>query len=386
MSKQSTLAVEAISADDFQTPAALVFKHLFGEADIALHGARPWDLRVHDKRFFRRVLLHGSVGFGESYMEGWWDCAALDQLSARIYSKRVDDKFTSWIHLLNAAKSKLVNLQSLPRAFQVAQRHYNLGNDLYQTMLDRRMIYSCGYWQHADDLDEAQEEKLDLICRKMHLQPGMTVLDIGCGWGGFLKYACEKYGVSGVGITLSEPQALWASHLCKDLPVEIRLQDYRKLEGSFDRIVSVGMFEHVGYKNYRNFIRICHGLLKDQGLFLLHTIGRNESGTGTDPWMEKYIFPNGMVPSIAQIGASAEGCFVVEDCHNFGADYDRTLMAWHQNFESYWDLIKPKYGETFHRMWRFYLLMCAGSFRARHNQLWQLVLAKNPVAGYRRVA
>ena len=244
------------------------------------------------------------------------------------------------------------------------------------------MIYTCGYWKDAENLDQAQEAKLDLTCRKIGLQPGMRVLDIGCGWSGFGKFAAEAYGAEVVGVTVSKEQVKLAQERCKGLPVETKLQNYEELgDEKFDRIVSLGMFEHVGYKNYRKFMEIAHRCLEDDGLFLLHTIGNNESATHTNPWMQKYIFPNGMMPSMAQIGKAAEKLFVVEDWHNFGSDYDKTLMAWHQNFEKHWPELKEKYGERFHRMWRYYLLQAAGTFRARDLQLWQIVLSKKGIPG-----
>jgi len=261
----------------------------------------------------------------------------------------------------------------------VAKKHYDLGNDLYMAMLDEKMIYTCAYWDGAQNLDEAQEKKLELCCRKLGLMPGMKVLDIGCGWGGFAKYAAERYDVSVVGVSISKEQIEMGQQRCQRLPVTLRLQDYRDLlnqDEKFDRIVSLGMFEHVGYKNYRTYFNVVSHCLKDNGLFLLQTIGANVSDTTTSSWMHKYIFPNGQLPSIAQIGAAVENIFVMEDWHNFGAYYDKTLMAWHHNFNAHWDDLKSTYDERFRRMWNYYLLSCAGGFRGRMNQLWQIVLSK----------
>ncbi len=267
----------------------------------------------------------------------------------------------------------------------MGQRHYDLGNDFYRAMLDPRMVYTCAYWERADTLAQAQEDKLELVCRKLGLRPGMTVLDIGCGWGGFMRYAAERHGVRCVGVTVAEEQVALGRELCGRLPVEFRLQDYRQIEGRFDAVVSLGMFEHVGHRNDAAFFDVAHRCLRDDGLFLLHTIGRNEHGHGTDPWIDKYIFPNGELPTIARIGRACERRLVVEDLHNFGADYDRTLMAWHANVEAAWPRFEARLGERFHRMWRYYLLSCAGAFRARDIQLWQWVLSKRGVpGGYRR--
>ena len=345
-------------------------------ADVVINGGRPWDIQVKNNRLYRRIFAQGSLGFGESYMDGWWDTESLDQLITRLIKARLDEKFKSFVVLMSALKAKLLNCQSVKRAYLVGEKHYNIGNDLYQRMLDSRMIYSCGYWKNAQTLDEAQRDKLELTCRKLHLEPGQKVLDIGCGWGGTARYMAENYGVEVVGVTISTAQAALAEEHCKGLPVDIRVQDYRDLDGQFDRIVSIGMFEHVGYKNYRTYFQKVADLLKEEGLFLLHTIGGNTPADRTDPWIDKYIFPNGMIPSAQQISTSFEGFFVLEDWHNFGLDYDKTLMAWHDNFESAWPELKANYDERFRRMWTYYLLSCAGSFRARDNQLWQIVMSK----------
>jgi len=351
-------------------------------AGIEINGTHPWDIHVHNDNFYRRVLTQGSLGLGESYMDAWWDCEKLDQFIYRILRANLEDKVKqNWKLLLSVLVARIFNIQSKRRAFQIGEKHYDLGNDLFKNMLDERMVYSCAYWKSAHTLDEAQENKLDLICQKIGLQSGMRILDIGCGWGSFAKYAAEKYGVTVVGITVSKKQVALGKILCRGFPVEIRLQDYRDVNESFDHIVSLGMIEHVGYKNYKTYMRCVHKCLKDDGLFLLHTIGGNESVTSPEPWTNKYIFPNGLLPSIKQIGAAIEGLFVMEDWHNFSVDYDRTLMAWHRNFENSWDTVKLHYDERFYRMWRYFLLSSAGSFRARKNQLWQIVLSKRGVLG-----
>jgi len=278
------------------------------------------------------------------------------------------------------------NRQSKNLAATAVRHHYDLGNDLYRSMLGKHMVYSCGYWHQATTLDEAQEHKFDLICRKLNLQTGQKILDIGCGWGGFMKYAAKNYGVSCVGITLSDDQYTYGKASCSHLPIEIRLADYRELDEEFDHIVSVGMFEHVGYKNYGEFMGIVGRCLKDDGLFLLHTIGGNKSVISASQWLEKYIFPGGMLPSITQIAKATENNFVLEDWHNFGADYDKTLMCWYENFNDNWGTISYQYDDRFYRMWKYYLLSCAGGFRVRGNQLWQIVFSKDGVrGGYRSV-
>ena len=356
-------------------------------AGVTIDGPDPWDIQVKDRRFFRRVLSQGELGLGESYMDGWWEVDDLAEFIARVLKARLDRKIRrSPRALLQVALARLVNLQSRRRAFEIGERHYDRGNDLFTNMLDTRMNYSCAYWEDADSLDEAQENKLELICRKLDLRPGMRVLDIGCGWGAFGKYAAERYGVEVVGVTVSKEQVALGKQMCEGLPVEFRLMDYRDLQGSFDRIVSVGMIEHVGYKNYRTYLDVARRCLEDDGLFLLHTIGANRSNTGTGPWTHRYIFPNAMLPSIAQLGAAMEDRFVMEDWHSFGSHYDRTLLAWHENFTSNWDRLRQTYDDRFYRMWTFYLLSSAGASRARHIQLWQIVLSRNGVpGGYRSI-
>ncbi len=367
-------------------------EELLKKADVTIDGNRPQDITVHDERLFNRVIRYGTLGLGEAYMENWWDAVSVDEFINKVLTAHLNkDIEFNLASILTVAKAFIFNLQSSKKAFEVGEKHYDLGNDLYEAMLDKRMVYTCGYWEHAKTLDEAQEAKLDLVCRKIGLKAGDKILDIGCGWGSFVKFAAEKYGASVVGITISKEQATLARERCKGLPVEIRVQDYRDVSEQFDHIVSLGMFEHVGVKNYRKYFEVANRCLKDDGFFLLHTIGGNISRNIGDPWATKYIFPGGMLPSVAQIGKAIENFFIVEDWHNFGADYDKTLMEWFKNFDSAWSAsaslrrdkptLKDKYGNRFYRMWKYYLLSCAGAFRSRHIELWQIVLSKHGVAG-----
>ena len=362
-----------------------VVQSTLGQAQIAINGHEPWDIRVHDERFYERLMRDRSIGLGESYMDGWIDIDAIDEMVYRMARSPIlkNRKLSSYAlsEVLSFLKAVLVNPQSYFRSFEVGKRHYDLGNDLFEVMLDKRMVYSCAYWKSAKNLDEAQEAKLDLDLPQSLSKPGMSLLDIGSGWGGLAEYAAKKYGTHVLGVTVSKEQYELAKERCKNLPVEFKLQDYREVKGSFDRIVSVGQFEHVGYKNYPTYMNVAKNALKENGLFLLHTIGSNTTSHYGEPWMEKHIFPNSMTPSIAQIGKSIERKFVMEDWHNFGADYEKTLLAWYHNFEKNWSTLAPKYGERFYRMWRFYLLGCAGAFRAREVQLWQIVLSKDGVPG-----
>jgi len=358
-----------------------VIENYFAIADVQINGNRPWDIQVHNDKIYSRILAGGSLAMGESYMDGWWDCEQLDKFFHKVLSARLDKQVRSKSEVWNVIRAKIINLQSRTRAYEVGRKHYDIGNRLYELMLDKNMAYSCGYWHEAKTLDRAQEAKLDLSCRKLGLKKGMKVLDIGSGWGSFAKYAAEKYGVEVVGVTISEQQVKLARERGPGLPVEYRLEDYRKLNEKFDRIISIGMVEHVGEKNYRTYMEVAHRCLKSGGLFLLHTIGGNKSVHSTDPWIGKYIFPNSMLPSVKQLAGAAEKFFILEDLHNFGVDYDKTLLAWHANFTHGWERIKSRYDQRFYRMWEYYLLSCAGSFRARRNQLWQIVFSKGEVTG-----
>jgi cyclopropane-fatty-acyl-phospholipid synthase len=356
-------------------------------AGITINGKQPWDIQVKNEALYGRILREGSLGLGESYMDGWWDCENLDGFFSRLIPTQPEDKIRkNWKLLLRAIATVMIDKGCKSRAFQVGECHYDIGNELYVRMLDKRMVYSCGYWKQANNLHEAQEAKLELICRKLAIRPGDRILDIGCGWGGFTKYAAENYGVKVVGITVSREQEKYARLMCAGLPVEIRHQDYRDVDERFDHIVSVGMFEHVGLRHYRNYMEVVHRCLKDDGLFLLHTMGSNRSVRVQDAWNEKYIFPNSLVPSLKQISDAVENLFVIEDLHNFGADYNKTLLCWFDNFERSWSDLKGKYGERFYRMWKYYLLIFAAAFRSRYLQVWQLVLSKYGVpGGYRPI-
>lgn len=358
---------------------------LFRLAEIEIGGNSPWDLQVHDDRFYGRLLSGGSLAAGETYMDGWWDVEVLDELCTRVHRADLAAKVGKWETMWLALKGNVFNRQTEFRSAEVALEHYDLGNDLYEAMLDRRMQYTCGYWKDAATLDQAQENKLRLICRKIGLEAGMTVLELGGGFGGLAHFMASEYGCRVVSYNISKEQVAYGREWCRNLPVRFEQKDYREAaleSGLFDRVVSIGLCEHIGRKNYPAFLALAHEKLRSGGLFLLHTIGGNASFNCTDPWVDKYIFPNGMIPSIAQLGKAMEGLWVVEDWHNFGPDYDRTLIAWWQNFDRAWPALQKKYGERFYRMWKYYLLGCAGGFRARTLQLWQIVLSKGDVGAY----
>jgi len=353
-------------------------QRLLRECGIQVGGDAPHDIRITNDNFYARVLTGGSLALGESYMEGWWETRDLDGFVFRLLTSRLDERVRSWRDAMAYVLAAIWNRQRPSRAFHVGQRHYDLGNDLYEAMLDRRMIYSCGYWESAETLDSAQEAKLDLVFRKLGIQRGQQVLDVGCGWGGALKYAAERYGAQGAGVTVSRKQAEWALNTLKGLPARILLQDYRTVNESFDHVYSIGMFEHVGLKNYRTYMQTIHRRLRPGGLFLLHTIGSPREDNHTDPWIERYIFPNSMVPSQRQISDAAEGLFLINGWQRIGSHYERTLLTWRDNFERHWPALRETRDERFYRMWRFYLSASAASFRARKLDVWQVLLSPTP--------
>lgn len=351
--------------------------NLFSSAGITINGNKPYDIQVNNPKFYSKVISESILGFGESYMDGWWDCESIDQLVDKLLRGNLEYAIKgNWKIALHLFRAKYLNLQKINRSFQVGQEHYDLSNKLYSAMLDKRMNYTCGYWKDADNLDDAQEAKLDLVCRKIGLEPGMKVLELGCGFGAFAGYAAEKYGVTVSGVTVSKMQVEYGNEHYKDLPVELKLMDYRDVEGIYDRVISIGIMEHVGYKNYNTYMNIVNKTLKDGGITFFHTIGRNDSATTVNAWIHKYIFPNGVLPSIEMLAKAMDQNFVIEDLHNFGPDYDKTLMCWYENFNNAWDELKSDFDERFKRMWHYYLLSSAGGFRARQTQLWQFVMTR----------
>lgn len=363
-----------------------MIQEILNYADVKINGTRPWDIQVHDERIYEKILQSGSLGFGEAYMEGYWSSESLDVLIYKLLNANIEEKLSTSQKIkvgFKVAISKVkekVNRQSVKEAAKDVSSHYDIGNDLFSKMLDKRMAYTCAYWKNSDNLDDAQEAKLDLVCRKMGLKSGMRVLDIGCGWGSFMNYAAENYGVICDGITLSKEQADLGQKIAdeKGLDVHFILQDYRKYDPDFkyDAVVSIGMLEHVGPANYEEYFKCASKFMKDDAVFLLHTIGNTESVTKTNGWINKYIFPNGVIPSIAQIGKATEKLLNIEDLHNIGPDYDKTLMAWYENFDKAWPELKSSYNQRFYLMWKFYLLSCAAAFRTRQISVWQIALTK----------
>lgn len=362
--------------------AEAMLARLLDEGGIKLNGPEAWDPQVHNPDLYARVVAEGSLGLGEAYMDGWWDCERLDTLFERIVTHRIDMGLRPSMSLIwLVLNAHLQNRQSKRRVWDVAQVHYDLDVDVFEATFDKRLTGSCGYWATADNLDDAQEAKLDLVCRKIGLKAGERVLDIGCGWGAFMGFAAERYGANCVGVTVSQVQAEYGRKRYARLPVEFQVKDYRDFQGRVDRIASMGMFEHVGARNYRTYFEHARRWIADDGLFLLHTIWANEAYPTIDPWLDKYIFPNGCLPTVGQVGDAVEGLFVVENVENFGSYYDRTLMAWYARFQSNWAAISAKYGERFCRMWDYYLRCCAGGFRSRAISVGQFVLSPKGVPG-----
>jgi len=358
--------------------AESIITRLFKKANIEVNGPNPCDIQIHNPLTYKRILGDGSLGLGESYQEGWWDVDDIDEFFVRVLNARLESEIKTLFMMGQILKAKAFNLQDKIRSQKVAQMHYDLGNDFYEKMLDPHMQYTCAYYKDTQDLNQAQEAKLDLVCRKLNLQSGDKVLELGCGWGGFARFAVKNYGVKVVAYNISKEQVAYAREKSMDMPIEYRLEDYRDATGLYDKIVSIGLAEHVGHKNFHGFFDLAHKCLKPEGLFLMHTIGNNKTKLQTEPWLDKYIFPGSLLPSAQQLSLAYEGKFIMEDWHNFGADYDKTLVAWFHNFNRNWQA-ESKEEDHFYRTWKYYLLGCAASFRIRKNQLWQIVFSKKGV-------
>jgi cyclopropane-fatty-acyl-phospholipid synthase len=359
-----------------------IMQQLLSQAGVEINGSAPWDIQVHNSGFYERVITQGTLGLGESFMDGWWDCEAVDQLFDKMLRAELHEKVRlPLVQKASILMGRLSNRQTRQRSKRVVDEHYDSGSEIIFSFLDPYKQYSCGYFKGTDDLGKAQEKKLDLICQKLMLSGKDRVLDIGCGYGGFARFAAERYGCEVTGISPSGEQVEYAREFCKDLPVRIVQSDYRDFRGSFTKVVSVGMIEHVGHKNYRRLMEMAAACLERNGLFLLQTIGGNTSMVTGDPWFMRHIFPNSMLPSARQITEAVEELFMLEDLHNFGAYYDLTLMAWHKNFKGNWSRFEERYDDRVFRMWTYYLRHFAGTFRARMNQVWQFVFSRKGIPG-----
>jgi cyclopropane-fatty-acyl-phospholipid synthase len=345
-------------------------------AGITIGDDPSCDLQIHDDRVWARILREGTLGWGEAYMDGWWDTPSVDRLMDKLLRARLDREIRdNWVLIAAVLRARIFNPQ-MTRPFEIAERHYDIGNDLYEAMLDKRMVYTCGYWREAKDLDGAQEAKLDLVCKKLGLQKGMKVLELGCGWGSFASFAAERYGVSVVAYNVSKEQVGWIKEKYPSLPIDVHLDDYRNAKGQFDAVVSIGLMEHVGPKNYRAYMELADRCLAPGGVGFVHTIASNRTNNQTDPWFDRYIFPHAVFPTAGRLTDAMEDLLVLEDLHNIGEHYDPTLMAWWERFEAGWPKLREKYGDRFYRMWKYYLLCSAATFRSRYLQLYQLVFTK----------
>ncbi len=314
-----------------------------------------------------------SLALGEAYMDGDLEIEgdlynALDHFLGQMGKFSTDE---------SALKKLIFSSTGKKNQEKEVQSHYDIGNDFYKLWLDETMSYSCGYFLHEDDsLYQAQVNKVDYILKKLHLSQGMSLLDIGCGWGFLLIEAAKKYGVHGMGITLSREQYEAFNRRIKEQNLgdllEVALMDYRdlpKMNRTFDRVVSVGMVEHVGRRNYQLFMDCAKKVLKPGGLFLLHFISALKEHAG-DPWIKKYIFPGGVIPSLREmLSCAAEDDFHTLDAENLRLHYNRTLLCWDKNYREHMDQIREMFDERFVRMWDLYLAACAATF---HNGIIDL--------------
>lgn len=363
--------------------------NMLGDANITVGK----DIIVSNDEVFLDWMNRGMLAIGETYMAEQWTVAddlTLDEILTRLMKLPSDKKrkaFKSWDSKLFAMAARVFNYQSPARAGIVGAHHYDLGNDFFKLWLDPYMQYSCAYWKDVDNLDAAQEQKLHLIAKKLKMEPGMTVLEIGCGWGGLACFFAKHYGVKVTGITISNEQLNGAREWAKREGVshltEFKYQDYREMEGEFDRVVSIAMLEAVGYKNMDHYYNVIKRNLKNGGLALVHSITANRSTkTAHQRWILKYIFPNGFLPSVTQMCEFAEKKMIVEDVHNLGPDYNKTCMAWDERFWEHVNNGTIVKSEVFKRMWHYYLCYCASGFRARTLQLHQVVYSKHRADRY----
>ncbi len=358
-------------------PLKSLAREILSRIDVQLQGPRRWDIQVKDERFYASTLLQGSLGLGESYMAGWWECEDLEELAYKLITSGLERK-ARWLPGFVAFDllAGFANQQTRPKARRVIDRHYDLGNDLFSEFLGKYKNYSCGYFKGTNSLDVAQQQKMDLVCRKLNLVPGDRVLDVGGGWGELARHMAQNHGVHVTSLNISDEQIRFAREHCRDTTVDILKCDYRDVKGEFDKIAVIAMLTHVGYKNYRHFMELMYRCLKPGGSMLIESVGGNVSLTHCEPWTNKYIFPGGMIPSIAQLGLAIEGLFVLEDLHNFGSSYVHTLRAWNQNFQAAWPRLRSTYDERTRRMFEYFFLVVAGAFRARALQHWHIVLTR----------
>lgn len=346
------------------------------------------DIIVADDSFYYDVAVKGSLGLGEGFVSGKWTTPDLVSTIRKLSDSPLLTKvqyWLGWLYPLQWLKSLvlLVLGQTRAEAREVGSQHYDLSTAMYENMLGKPMIYSCGYWKGVDTLEDAQNQKMDLLCRKLQLKPGQSVLEIGCGWGDFAIYMANNYGVTVVGLTISENQRLTAEKRAKLAGVEDKvvflLEDYRDHTLKYDRIVSVGMLEHVSSSMLSTYFQQVHDLLLTGGLAVIHSITKKQSTSIRDPWISKYIFPNSAIPSNSSwVSALNHVALEIEDVQNIGPDYAKTLHAWYDRYTRFCDMVSSENG----RMWQFYLNCCEAQFLSRNLNVWQMVLSKQRLERY----
>lgn len=356
-----------------------IISNLLEKMDIQVGGNRAWDIQIHSPDFARRVMTMGGLGLGDSYIEGDWDANSVDSFINHILRARLDKEIKSFGMSISSLKSRFHSLAKGQKPWKFQDVLRNLPNEFFEAILGTNMSFTSGYWAAgAKTLEEAQQARRDMTCKKLNLKQGMRLLDAGSGWGGFSAFAAEHYGVECVCISSFKGQHEWASQHYAHLPIEFVQNESLMLDGMFDCIVSIDRFEHLPQKNYRVYLEMGDRILEEDGLLLLQSTGKNERRLNGKHWFDTHILQNNSLPTIAQIAGATNGLFVMEDMHNFGSDYDKTLMAWYQNFEAAWPALQKQYkfDEKLYRTWKYYLLSSAGAYRANDLQQWQCIFSK----------
>lgn len=354
-------------------------RHTFGAGEPSA----TWVLRKPGTA--RRILLNPGANLGETYLDGEWDVeggALADLLTVLRVNMERNLPGRSFAALLGPLATLVTSWNTVRASLSNVSHHYDLDEALFRSFLDRDMHYSCAYFREADlSLEAAQAAKCDHIRRKLNLRPGQRVLDIGCGWGSLAMHLAERSGVDVVGLTLSAEQlrAARAEAERRGLAdrVEFRLEDYRQHRAEYDAVVSVGMFEHVGRRNFARYFEKVLEFLAPHGTALLHTIGQSAPPSPTNPWIRKYIFPGGYIPSASEILQAVEPSgLILSDLEVWRRHYALTLREWNRRFQGVRDEFVAAKGERFCRMWEFYLLACATAFEISDLVVFQLQLAR----------